>query len=89
MNATIEARARAEAILEPYKVVTPTMVSVCCCCFPGDSIFSLFPDLKGSELSHGICPRHAARWKADLAIQRAKADLRQHNTAYARMGGAL
>lgn len=76
----------AETILEPYKLVTPTMVSVCCCCFPGKSIFSLFPDLQGNDISHGICQRHAARWKDDLSLDRTKLELRQHNTAYTRIG---
>lgn len=75
-----------DPILEPYREVAEGMISVCCCCFPGDAIFGVFPDLRGSQISHGICKRHAERWKSDLALQRISQNLRPNNTAYYRMG---
>lgn len=74
-----------DPIQEPYRIVQENMISVCCCCFPQDSICKVFPDLRGQQLSHGICKRHADRWKADLALQRMARELRAHNTAYFNM----
>jgi len=34
------------------------VVVVCAWCHPGETIFSLFPDLRGHTLSHGICEDH-------------------------------
>jgi len=72
-------------IIEPYKIVG-NMVTVCMCCFPGQSILSLFPDLSGLEISHGICQRHADRWKAEIALKRMADGMRPYNTAYTKMG---
>jgi hypothetical protein len=73
------------SIIEPYKIVGNT-VTVCMWCFPGDSILSLFPDLKGLAISHGICQRHSDRWMSELALQRMADGMRPYNTAYSRMG---
>lgn len=54
---------------EPYKVSAevPHFITVCASCFPGDSILSLFPDLKGCNISHSICPGHATLFRRELA----------------------
>ena len=61
MNATIE---NIEKITEPYKVIAPDMICVCSCCFPGNDIFRLFPDMAaaGVKVSHSICPGHKRRY---------------------------
>jgi len=75
-----------DTILEPYKIIDDHIVSVCACCFPGDSITILFPDLKEMNLSHGYCPRHARREMDSFALKCMADELRGHNTAYFRMG---
>jgi hypothetical protein len=35
-------------------------LTVCCVCYPGNSVFNAYPELadKGLSVSHGICERH-------------------------------
>lgn len=47
---------------EPYTVIAPGMIKVCANCFPGESIFDLFPDLRGAKISHGACAGHRQKW---------------------------
>ncbi len=43
------------------------IVSVCMNCLPGRTLFDQFPWLEGFvQLSHGICPAHAAQFRAQL-----------------------
>jgi len=46
---------------EPYLVKGPNLISVCMFCWPGEAIFRPFPDLRGVQISHGICPSCKAR----------------------------
>jgi hypothetical protein len=52
--------------LLPFKKLEEGIVSVCCMCFPGSSIVDLFPELKGSRLSHGYCQNHLKEMMATL-----------------------
>lgn len=55
-------------ISEPY-TMREGCVCVCAACFPGDSIFKLFPDLKGATLSHGYCRPHANRMLIEAGLK--------------------
>lgn len=55
-------------INEPY-TVRDECVCVCAACFPGSSIFNLFPDLKGSQLSHGYCRPHANKMLIEYGLK--------------------
>ena len=77
-----------ENTLQPYRIVGENLISVCMCCFPGRSIIERFPDLRGVNISHGICKAHADRWIADIRLKRLSEELRANNTAYYRMRGA-
>ncbi len=51
-----------------FKVISPSLISVCMFCSPGASIFVVFPELQGRyEVSHGICPAHLAKMREELA----------------------
>ncbi len=65
METTIEPRADSAAA--DYKVVSKGLISVCMFCFPKQTIFDRYPDLKNYyEVSHGICKQHHAQMKAEL-----------------------
>lgn len=53
---------------EPFTIREDNIVSVCGDCFPGRSIFDIFPDLAGHDISHGICQRHMRRFKMKLQL---------------------
>lgn len=46
-------------------------VRVCAWCFPTDTIFNVFPHLRGRvAISHGICAEHKKRFLAELAAKK-------------------
>lgn len=56
----------------PFKKLEEGIVSVCCVCFPGSSIFGSYPELTGSRLSHGYCETHRKEFLANLLKLKAK-----------------
>jgi hypothetical protein len=53
---------------EPYELMDgyPGWIKVCAWCYPGEKIFDLFPDLRGQQISHTICPAHYKKSMAGI-----------------------
>lgn len=46
------------------------IVGVCAWCWPGESLFDVWPELRGRRLSHGQCPTCHARLLLEIAAMR-------------------
>lgn len=58
-------------LTEPYEVTTEQRITVCAWCFPGETIYNLFPDLRGVQINHGMCQGHAELSRRQIAAIRA------------------
>jgi hypothetical protein len=59
---------------EPYELMDgfPGWIKVCAWCYPGNTIYDVFPDLRGMQISHSICPQHKEKCLGGL-LKRVKA----------------
>jgi hypothetical protein len=44
------------------------VLSVCGWCWPGETVFQAFPNLRGYKISHGICPKHEIEFEKEEAV---------------------
>lgn len=51
---------------EKFKLLEDNVVSCCGWCYPGTQIISVFPELNGRKVSHGICPAHKIAFQKEL-----------------------